>query len=602
MVRRYRNLVELGEESCRTFVERPLFGTRTAGGGYVWTSYGQFQALVDALRGGLASLGVHEGDRVAIVANNRVEWAVAAYATYGLGATFVPMYEAQRPDEWQFILADCGAKIVFGSKEPIVEKLEGIRASLPALTHVVGIERPLDGVASYAGLLERGRREPVASLSPDPASIAGFVYTSGTTGKPKGVMLTHDNFTSNIHAGTSVFPVLPEDKTLSFLPWAHVYGQAIELHLIVSVGASTAFVHDLTKLVDELADVRPTMLVAVPRVFNRVYANVTRQIAEKPRFVRSLVGAGLRAATRKHKGEPVSPLDALALKLVDPLVFAKVRAKLGGRLKYAITASAAVSLEVAELIDAIGIEVYEGYGLTETSPIVSANYPGSRKLGSVGKPVPGVTVTIDESVSPEPNRGEIVVHGPNVMRGYHNRPEENEKALTPDGGFRTGDLGYLDADGFLYVTGRIKEQYKLENGKYVMPSPLEEELKLSPYILNVMLYGANKPFNVALVVIDPNALKKWAAETGTPLGADLTTDPNVRRLIGAEVTRCGASFRHFEQPADFVLAIEDFTIDSGLLTPTLKLKRSAVIDRYKDRLEALYGGGAGLATDRPSGS
>jgi len=199
-----------------------------------------------------------------------------------------------------------------------------------------------------------------------------------------------------------VFPVLPEDRTLSFLPWAHVYGQAIELHLIVSVGASTAFVQDLTKLVDELADVRPTMLVAVPRVFNRIYASVMAQIAEKPRFVRSLVGAGLRAATRKHRGEPVRPLDALALKLVDPLVFAKVRAKLGGRMKYAITASAAVCLEVAELIDAVGIEVYEGYGLTETSPIVSANYPGTRKMGSVGKPVPGVIVSIDRSVTPTP--------------------------------------------------------------------------------------------------------------------------------------------------------------------------------------------------------
>jgi long-chain acyl-CoA synthetase len=588
MVRRYRNLVELGEESCRAFADRPLFGTRTDAGDYVWTSYRQFQTLVDGLRGGLASLGVREGDRVAIVANNRVEWAVAAYATYGLGATFVPMYEAQRPDEWQFILADCGAKVVFGSKEPIVEALEAMRSKLPALTHVVGIERPFDGIASYLGLLEQGRRVPVPSISPDPTSIAGFVYTSGTTGKPKGVMLTHDNFTSNVHAGTSVFPVLPEDRTLSFLPWAHVYGQAIELHLIVSVGASTAFVQDLTKLVDELADVRPTMLVAVPRVFNRIYASVMAQIAEKPRFVRSLVGAGLRAATRKHRGEPVRPLDALALKLVDPLVFAKVRAKFGGQMKYAITASAAVCLEVAELIDAVGIEVYEGYGLTETSPIVSANYPGTRKMGSVGKPVPGVIVSIDRSVSPDPSSGEIVVHGPNVMRGYYNRPEENEKALLPDGGFRTGDLGYLDADGFLYITGRIKEQYKLENGKYVMPSPLEEELKLSPYILNVMLYGANRPFNVALVVVDEKAIRKWATDTATTVGADLATDPAVRRLIGAELARCGASFKRFEQPADFVLAIEDFTIESGLLTPTLKLKRAAVLNRYKDRLERLY--------------
>jgi len=231
MVHRHRNLVELGEASTRKFAQRPLFGTKTDAGDYVWTSYRQFQILVDGLRGGLASLGVGEGDRVAIVANNRVEWAVAAYATYGLGATFVPMYEAQRPDEWEFILADCGAKVVFASTERIATALEAMRERLPSLTNVVGIERPFDGVESYGGLLERGRRYPVPPISPEPSSIAGFVYTSGTTGKPKGVMLTHDNFTSNIYAATSVFPVLREDRTLSFLPWAHVYGQAIELHL-----------------------------------------------------------------------------------------------------------------------------------------------------------------------------------------------------------------------------------------------------------------------------------------------------------------------------------------------------------------------------------
>jgi len=587
---RYRNLVELGEESCKKFADRPLFGTRSKDGSYVWTSYREFQALVDAARGGLASLGVRSGDKVAIVSNNRVEWAVAAYATYGLGATFVPMYEAQRPDEWRFILDDCGAKVVFGSKPSVTGALEAMRPSLPQLTHVIGIERPLDGLESYAGLLEQGRKAPVPSISPDPQSIAGFVYTSGTTGKPKGAMLTHDNLTSNIHAGTTVFPLSEEDRTLSFLPWAHVYGQAIELHLIVSVGASTAFVSELPKLVEELADVRPTMLVAVPRVFNRIYASVNKELAEKPSFVRSLVRTALRAASQKHRGEKVSPLGLLALQIADPLVFAKVRAKFGGRLKYAISASAALSVEVAEFIDALGIEVYEGYGLTETSPVVSGNYPGTRRLGSVGKPMPGVIVTIEHAASDHPGRGEgeIVVHGPNVMRGYYKRPEEDAKALLPDGGFRTGDLGYFDRDGFLFITGRIKEQYKLENGKYVMPSPLEEELKLSPYILNVMLYGANKPFNTAVVVLDENAVRMWAAAHGKRIEGEITTDPNVIELIEGELSRCGTSFRHFEKPAAFALSVDDFTIDGGLLTPTLKLKRGAVIERYKDRLEALY--------------
>jgi long-chain acyl-CoA synthetase len=588
MAQRFRNLVELGEWSCRTYGDRPLFGTKTESG-YVWTTYREFQELVDALRAGLAGLGVGAGDTVAIVANNRVEWAVAAYATYGLGATFVPTYEAQHPEEWEFILEDCGAKVVFTSKEAIAAALESARPRLPRLTHVVRLERPEGGAGeSYSALLERGRAAPVPSVSPEPSAIAGFVYTSGTTGKPKGVMLSHENFASNVHAAATVFPLTPEDMTLSFLPWAHAYGQTIELHFIVTVGASTAFVSDVTKLVDELRDVRPTMLVAVPRIFNRIYGAVQQQLAAKPSFVRSLVRRAQRAASQKRKGEHVGPLGLAALRVADPLVFAKVRAKFGGRLKYALSASAALSFEVAEFIDALGIQVYEGYGLTETSPIVSGNYPGARKLGSVGRPVPGVSVSIDRSASAGPRDGEIIVRGPNVMRGYHNRPEENAKAFLPDGAFRTGDLGYVDEDGYLHVTGRIKEQYKLENGKYVMPSPLEEALKLSPYFLNVMLYGANKPFNVALVVLDESAVRTWAAATDTPLGHDLTADPRVATLVRAELERCSAMFRGFEKPADFALTVEDFTIDNGLLTPTLKLKRQEVLTRHGERLEALY--------------
>jgi long-chain acyl-CoA synthetase len=587
MAQRFRNLVELGESSCRTYADRPLFGTRTESG-YVWTTYREFQELVDALRGGLAGLGVGAGDRVAIVSNNRVEWAVAAYATYGLGATFVPTYEAQRPEEWEFILEDCGAKVVFASKETIAAALERARPRLPRLTHVVRLERPEGGGESYGALLARGRALPVPSVSPEPDAIAGFVYTSGTTGKPKGVMLSHENFASNVHAAVTVFPLTPEDRTLSFLPWAHAYGQTIELHFIVTVGASTAFVSDVGKLVDELGEVRPTMLVAVPRIFNRIYGAVQQQLAAKPRFVRSLVRRAQRAASQKREGEHVGPLGVAALRVADPLVFAKVRAKFGGRLKYALSASAALSFEVAEFIDALGIHVYEGYGLTETSPIVSGNYPGARKLGSVGRPVPGVTVRIDRSVSSGPRDGEILVSGPNVMRGYHDRPEENAKAFSPDGAFRTGDLGYLDDEGYLHVTGRIKEQYKLENGKYVMPSPLEEALKLSPYFLNVMLHGANKPFNVALVVLDEGAIRTWAAATETPLGDDLTTDAEVATLVRAELERCSAMFRGFEKPAAFALTVEDFTIENGLLTPTLKLKRREVLARHRDRLEALY--------------
>jgi long-chain acyl-CoA synthetase len=270
------------------------------------------------------------------------------------------------------------------------------------------------------------------------------------------------------------------------------------------------------------------------------------------------------------------------------MVFHKIRDRFGGRLKYVFSGSATLNRDVAEFIDALGITVYEGYGLTETSPIVTTNSPRGRKFGSVGRVLPGVRVEIDTTVTGDVREGEIVVHGPNVMLGYHHRPEENAQAMTPDGGLRTGDLGYLDADGYLFISGRIKEQYKLENGKYVMPSVLEEVLKLSPYIANIMLYGDGRPFNIALVVPSPPAVSGWAKEQGFELADDLTADPRVRTLIAGELERLAIDFRGFERPRDFLLLKEDFTTDNGLLTPTLKLKRREVVARLGAQIDALY--------------
>ncbi len=543
---------------------------------------------MDALRGGLHALGVGEGDRVAIVSGNRVEWAVVAFAAFGLGANLVPMYEAQRAEEWRFILADCGASVVVGSKATIVEKLDAMRPDVATLRHVVALEGEPSDPRSYAALLAAGRTHPTPSRAPPGDAVACFVYTSGTTGKPKGVLLTHDNLTSTVGASAVVFPLSPDDRTLSFLPWAHVYGQVVEVHFLISRGASTAIASDVAKLMEELAEVRPTMLVAVPRIWNRIYSGVIAQMERKPRFIRALFKSAIASATRKNRGETLGALEAIQLAFADRLIFAKIRAKLGGRLRYALTASAAIAPHVAEMIDAMGIVVCEGYGLTETSPVVTGNTPTSRRLGSVGKPIPGVRVTLDESRGRSPGEGEIIVEGPNVMKGYHQRPEENASALLPSGAFRTGDLGRLDADGFLYVTGRIKEQYKLENGKYVMPSPLEESLKLSPYISNVMLYGDNKPFNVAIVVLKADALRAWAARSEVTLREDLAADPAVRRLIEGELEASAKEFKPYERPRAFALTLEDFTCAAGTLTPTLKIKRGAVIERHARAIDALY--------------
>jgi long-chain acyl-CoA synthetase len=586
MADKFKNLVDLWEKSCKSFADRELFGTKKDGA-WQWMKYGEFKELVDAFRGGLASLGVGAGDKVGIVSDNRVEWAVAAYATYGLGAAFVPMYEAQKSDEWQFILEDCGAKVVIGSKPEVYKKLQAVKAKVSSLTHVIGLEADAKDENSYAHLLEAGRKKAVPAKHPDGKDIAGFIYTSGTTGNPKGVILSHWNICSNINAVHEIFPFSADDRSLSFLPWAHSFGQTCELHALLSMGCSMGINDDVANLVANLAEVRPTILFAVPRIFNRIYDGVNKQMTEKPGFIQSLFRNGIKNATKRSNGGDVGVFAGMGLGLADKIIFSKIRQKFGGRLRFAVSGSAALSKEVAEFIDALGIEVYEGYGLTETSPIATANYPGNRKIGSVGKAIPGVTITIDKTVTGDAKNGEILITGPNIMQGYHNRQDENDKVLMKDGNFRSGDMGFLDDDGYLFITGRIKEQYKLENGKYVVPSPLEEELKLSPFIANVMIHGANKPYNVALVVPDQPALEKWASENSVQLGS-ITDSEEVKKLIEKELAERSTSFKGFERPKKFMITTEDFTTDNGLLTPTLKLKRRNVLAKYEKDLDALY--------------
>jgi long-chain acyl-CoA synthetase len=585
------NLVELGARAVAQFGDRPAFGTRTPQG-FEWLSYADWGRAVDACRGGLATLGIGAGDRVAIVADNCVEWAVVAYATYGRGAALVPLYEAQRPEEWAYILADSGARVVFAGRPAIAEQLRAQQAELAALEQVFALGTGPTDLPRYDALLERGRQSPAPSVSPEPGDVAGVIYTSGTTGNPKGVLLSHANFCANVAAIHQLFAV-DGDTTLSFLPWAHVFGQTADLHVMIAGGTAIALNDEVTRLIDNLALVRPTLLVAVPRIFNRVHDRVQQAVAERPLPIRALFRAGVRAAQKRRAGQPVSWTERLALAGADALVFRKTRRRLGGRLRFAVSGSAALGREVAEFIGAIGLDVYEGYGLTETAPVVSVNAPGRARPGSVGRPLPGVRVEIDRSRLPEteaeddPRIGEIVVHGPNVMLGYHAAPEATRERLRPDGGCRTGDLGYLDEDGFLHITGRITEQFKLENGKFVVPSPLEEDLKLSPYVANALIFGLNRPHTVALVVLDVPAVQRWARDQGLALD-DPTGHPAVRDLIAAELARRATGWRSFERPRGFHLVTEDFTTENGLLTPSLKVRRERALAKYADDLAALY--------------
>lgn len=591
MGEKFKNLVDMQEKSCETFKNREMYGTKGPNG-YEWITFGQYAEMVNNFRGGLASLGVQAGDKIAIISGNSVSWAVGCYATYGLRAHYVPMYESQTVSEWKYIVNDCAAKVLIVSKFEIYNQVKDFLKTVPSLKHIINLSSPETEANSYKALLKVGKEKPVPSQKPDTDETQGFIYTSGTTGNPKGVVLSHGNILSNLNSIHELIDFSPEDRTLCFLPWAHIFGQLAEVHILIYCGYSTGFAEDVSTIIANLSEVRPTVLFSVPRIFNKIYDGVTAKMADEGGLAKILFEMGMQKAALKKTQGYLGLLDTILLAVVDKIVFSKIRNRFGGRLRYAMSGASALSKEVAEFIDNLGIMVFEGYGLSETSPMVSVNSMLGRRIGSVGKVVPGVKVVLDKSIVGENSEdGEIVVYGPNVMKGgYHNLAEATSEVIQADGGFKTGDLGRFDADGFLYITGRIKEQYKLENGKYVAPSHLEEKLKLSPYIQQVMLFGDNKPYNVALVVPEMDQLKKYSAQHGiTASGQDLLNDQRIKALIKQEIEHYAQdTFKGYEKPRQFHLISEEWSGANGMLTPTMKLKRRIVVDKYKDILMGMY--------------
>ena len=587
------NLVEFLENSLARRPDRPLFGTKNAQGVYEWLIYRQFGRRVDELRAGLAGLGVGRGDAVGIIANNRTEWAIAAYATYGLGGRFVPMYESELPRIWEYIVADSAIKVLFVSKPEILQKVSDFPQKIPNLAHLVLVEGT--GTGSMSALEETGRLHPVKAIHPGPDEIAGLIYTSGTTGEPKGVLLSHKNCTSNSLAGVSMYPELTEeDVSLSILPWAHSYGQTAELNAMIYLGGSIGFIENVKTVVQDMALVRPTWLIAVPRVFNRIYNGLWEKMNEEGGIARKLFVMGVEAGKRRRELKAAGRSDLLTelkFKIADKAVFAKIRQKMGGRLKGAMSGSAAMNVEIAHFFFDVGIPIYDCYGMTETSPAVAMNASFAYRLGSVGRAIENVRIVIDSSAVEEGAAdGEIVVYGPNVMKGYHNKPDKTREVMTPDGGIRTGDRGRLDADGYLYITGRIKEQFKLENGKFVFPAALEEEISLVPWVQNVLIFGENRPFTIALVVPDFLMVERHAEKNG--ISGDirqLIENADIQAMVTGEILKVlRGRFGGYEIPKKFLYLTEGFTSENGMLTQTLKLKRRVVLEKYRDRIEALY--------------
>ena len=591
------NLIDWWEESVSKFADRRFVGTKNKQGVYEWVTYRDVGTRINNLRAGLAQLDVNKGDAVGIIANNRVEWIVAAFASWGRVARYVPMYEAELVQVWKYIITDSEIKVLFVSKPEIYEKIKDFPKEIPTLKHIFIIDT--EGELSMSALEKRGSSTAVAPQVPSSEDIAELIYTSGTTGNPKGVLLSHGNFTHNSASGLKMYPELQKDDgrdglTLAILPWAHSYGQSGELFAIIRLGSAMGLAESPSTIVDDIVKVKPNWLVAVPRVFNRIYDGLWAKMNKEGGLAKTLFVMGVEAAKKKRelaaKGQSDLMTD-LKFKLANKIVFKKIRERLGGRVMGSMTGSAAVNPEIAQFFFDIGIPIYDCYGLTETSPAATMNASYSYRLGSVGKPIDKVKIVIDQSVVEEGAKdGEIIIYGPNVMKGYHNRPEDTKAALTPDGGFRTGDRGRFDQDGFLYITGRIKEQYKLENGKFVFPVSLEEEICLIPLVQQAVIYGLNRPYNICIVVPDFDVLLDWAKQKGLP--ADVKTliqRQDVIDLYASTITNhLKGKFGGYEIPKKFLLLSAPFSLDDGTLTQTMKLKRNVVLTKLKDQIESLY--------------
>ncbi|KUG22394.1 long-chain-fatty-acid--coa ligase [hydrocarbon metagenome] len=589
------NLVDFFESSASKYANNPLIGEKDAAGVYQWVTYAQIAERANNLRAGLASIGVGAGDTVGIIANNRKEWLIGEIATQGLGAAYVPMYEKELVSMWKYIVKDAAVKVLLVSRSEILEKIKDFPAEIPTLKHIYLIEGT--GENTMAALEKKGAAKPVSSRKPKYSEVAVLIYTSGTTGEPKGVLLSHGNLAENVKAGLAWFPNLTEkSRCISMLPWAHSFGITADLHAFILQGASIGIMGSVETLIDDLPKIQPSFMITVPRIFNRVYNGVWAKMREEGGLKLKLFEAALAAAKLKRETGKAS----LKYKILDKIVLKKIRARFGGRLENAVTGSAPMNVEIAKFFIDVGIPTYDAYGLSETSPAITINSPlmGNR-LGSVGKPINKTKVVIDRSrTGDDGDDGEIICFGPQCMIGYHNKPEQTKEVIVERNGMRgvrTGDRGRLDDDGFLFITGRFKEEYKLSNGKYIHPDTIEREMKILPWVLNAVVTGAGHEYNVGLIVPDMTVLKRVAEEMNLSIDPKALFDPSnsegrkFKELLTAEIqNHLKKIVGSYEIPRKFEFVMEDFTLDNGMLTQTMKLKRRVVMDKYGDKLESLY--------------
>ncbi|HEX8339073.1 MAG TPA: long-chain fatty acid--CoA ligase [Pyrinomonadaceae bacterium] len=556
---------------------------------------------VRAVALGLSALGVKKGDRVALLSENRPDWSVVDLAILSLGAVNVPIYTTQAPEQVRYILEDSGARVLFVSGKKV------FRHARPGVEPVQTLERVVffdtDAAEGHAGALSLFELEQTGAQLDEAApevfgralnavgadDLATVIYTSGTTGEPKGVMLTHGTFVSNVLAISSSLPILSTDVALSVLPLSHIFERVV-FYVFCRNGVSVAYAPSFDVVGEYLREVRPTIMTAVPRLFEKVFHKIVKKgTAEggwKAKLFNWALHVGQRYAELKDKGETVPPLLEIQQEVASRLVFKKWREGVGGRLRFFVSGGAPLSPALSYAFLGAGVVILQGYGMTETC-VVSANRPEDNRVGSVGQPFPGIELKTDSD-------GEILVRGPNLMSGYYGHEQETAAVFTDDGWFRTGDVGKIDPDGRLYITDRKKELFKLSNGKYVAPQLVESLIKESQYVSQVVVVGAGRKAPAALIVPDWEAL---ASALPTPQAEEHTQrvawsrNPAAVKLVQTEVAELTRPLHDYERVRRVALLPDDFSIDGGELTPTLKVKRRVIDEKYSGLIEELYDGG-----------
>lgn len=539
---------------------------------------------IRGVAGMLRLWGIGKGDRVAILAENRWEWAVADFACLSIGAIDVPLYPTLLADQIRVLLADSGSRILFVSTRAQYEKVEAIRSATPLERIVLMDDEAVEGAVRFSSLLhatERNEKVEEAAREIQPSDLATLIYTSGTTGDPKGVLLTHGNIASNVNYSTAEFGFNDEDSCISFLPLSHITARHVD-YALYAQNVTVAFCPAFDQLPKALAAIRPTIFVGVPRVYEKV-RQVAEERASQSGIKRRLLQAAIRsgAAHREEVAAGEQP-GAPVWKLFDKIAYSKIRAGFGGRVRYFIAGGAPLGLDTAHWFASAGVRILEGYGLTETSPVLAINTPSANRMGSVGKPLPNIECRIAED-------GELLVRGPSVFSGYW-QERGNCEAFDAEGWFRTGDIAHLDADGFLHITDRKKELLKTSGGKFIAPQPIENKLKTSFLVANAAVVGDRHKFASALIAPNFTALEAWAKEHGVAAASrqHLVAHAQVKAEYQKLVDAANATLANFETIKRFRLVPDEWTIDSGELTPSMKLRRRVIAQKYEKEIADFY--------------